>query len=300
MRTPRPRQISIDPRSKKAQGKRKRTVRAKSLAVLIATSAFIAIAPISWNRLPSFGLAAGIPRAGDPTASNPADPKRKIDPETIPDRGTLITPQGTVPKSSSKNYAYFPGLFDGTRPFISKCTPYRYTIRRKAGPPNGDLLIREALQRIANITQISFEWGGFTDEIYAFNQPRSPLAFDAPERELWIGWAFDDEVPDLGPSSKTESYAVGVGGPVVVDRNGRREIVGGGVVLRADGSLPNKLGSGKTTGNVLIHEILHSLGLAHVDIDGEVMKPATYDGAPDGLGAGDTAGLQSLDVSCPT
>jgi hypothetical protein len=292
-------QISINPRSKRAQRKRKRTVRAKSLAVLIVTSAFIAIAPISWNRLPGFGLAAGIPRGGDPTTPNPADPKRKIDPETIPDRGTLITPQGTVPKSSSKNYAYFPG-FETTRPFISTCKAYRYVIRRKAGPPNGDILIREALQRISNVARISFEWGGFTDEIYAFNQTRSPLPFDAPERELWIGWAFDDEVPDLGPSSKTDGYAVGVGGPVVVNTKGRIEIVGGGVVLRADESLTNKLGPGKTTGNVLIHEILHSLGLAHVDVDGEVMKPATYDGAPDGLGFGDTAGLQSLDVSCPT
>jgi hypothetical protein len=292
-------QISINPRSKKAQRKRKRTVRAKSLAVLIATSAFIAIAPISWNRLPGFGLAAGIPRGGDPTTPNPADPKRKIDPETIPDRGTLITPQGTVPKSSSKNYAYFPGF--ETAPFISSCKPYRYVIRRKAGPPNGDKLVREALQRISNVTRISFEWGGFTEDIYAFNNPRQYLPFDAPERELWIGWAFDDEVPDLGPISKAEPYAVGVGGPNIVERSDRRrEIVGGGVVLRADESSPSKLGPGVTTGNVLIHEILHSLGLAHMDLEGEVMAPGISDKSPDGLGPGDTGGLQSLDVSCPT
>jgi Matrixin len=292
-------QTPVNPRSKQARKKRKRTVRAKSLAVLIATSAFIGIAPISWNRLPNFGLAAGIPRSGDPTGSSPIDPERKIDPETIPDRGTLITPQGTVPKSSSKNYAYF-SMFKGTRPFVSSCKPYRYVIRRKAGPPNGDKLVREALQRISNVTQITFEWGGFTNDIYAFNKPRTYLPFDSPERELWIGWAFDDEVPDLGPASKGESYAVGVGGPYVVEQGGRSEVVGGGVVLRADESLPNKFGPGNTAGNILVHELLHSLGLDHVDVEGEVMRPSIADTAPDALGPGDIAGLQSLDVSCPT
>ena len=298
MSTRRSDRTGVNPRSKKALKKRKRTVRAKSLAVLIATSAFIGIAPISWNRLPSFGLAAAVPRSGDPTATDPSDPKRKIDPANIPDRGTLITPQGTVPKSSSKNYAYFPS-FEGTRPFISTCKPYRYVIRRKAGPPNGDQLVREALQQISNITRISFEWGGFTNDIYAFNKPRSYLPFDAPERELWIGWAFDDEVPDLGPASKGESYAVGLGGPQIIEQSGLREIVGGGVVLRADESLPNKFGPGNTAGNVLVHEILHSLGLDHVDVEGEIMRPAIANTAPDALGPGDTAGLQSLDVRCP-
>ena len=191
-------------------------------------------------------------------------------------------------------------MFEGTRPFVSSCKPYRYVIRRKAGPPNGDKLVREALQRISNVTRITFEWGGFTNEIYAFNKPRNYLPFDSPERELWIGWAFDDEVPDLGPTSKGESYAVGVGGPRVVEQGGRREIVEGGVVLRADESLPNKFGPGNTAGNILVHELLHSLGLDHIEVEGEVMRPAIADTAPDALGPGDIAGLQSLDVSCPT
>ena len=279
------------------QRRRRYTVRVKSLAVLIATSAFIVGAPISWNRLPNFGLAVIAPKGPNPL--DPPNRGRKINPESIPERGTLITPQQRVATSSATSYKFLSPTFDNAVPFISSCRPYRYVIRRTAGPPNGDTLIRGALQRIADVTGITFEWGGFTNELYKFNQSRTYFPFDTPDRELWIGWAFDDEVPDLGPTSNVDSYAVGVGGPQTLTSNGRTEIVGGGVVLRADDTLPNTFGPGRTSGNVLIHELLHAFGLDHADVDGEVMKPAIYDGAPDGLGPGDTAGLQHLNVSCP-
>ena len=254
--------------------------------------ALLCLGPVAWERLPQFALFnTGSNGAG---SELPADPSRRIDPDTIPERGTLIEPQQSVAPSTSSAFQYFE-LFGGQPPKISTCEPIEFVIRRKAGPPNGDDLVFEALQRLADETGISFEWGGFTNDLYDFNGRNVRYPWEDRHSALWIGWAFDDEIPDLGPTNDEGAYAVGVGGPIVSEDG---EILGGGVVLRADEAFPAVFGAGATTGNVLLHELGHALGLDHVADPEQLMFPTMSAETPDGFADGDRAGLQSLVAQC--
>lgn len=277
-----------------ARADRARAVRRMSRVVLLVGVVVAFLAPVSWERLPDF-KAVVVPGSGP---KPPGKPGPGIDPTKQPDRPKIISPRQKLPRSISTEYAYF-DQFRARHPYVSTCDPVPFKIRTKAAPANGDELIFDALQRLADATGLSFEFVGYTTDVYKFNDRRIRFSWEDRRKPLWIGWATGDEVPDLGPKSDTEAYAVGVGGPVSTQHgNGQWEIIGGGVVLRAGERLPNRFGPGSNTGNVLLHELGHAMGLDHVDAKAEQMYPETTGQAPDGYGDGDVAGLQGLTTGC--
>ena len=73
-------------------------------------------------------------------------------------------------------------------------------------------------------------------------------------------------------------------------------VVRGYVVLNSS-TLPllkPGFGPGRTTGNVLLHELGHATGLEHTAVKGEQMNPVLTDAAPNGYAAGDLAGLKRV------
>lgn len=270
---------------------RRKAVRRVSRLVLVIGLLVVIVAPVSWERLPDFGLVF-VPPTGEP----PGPPGPGIDPTGEPPGPRIISPQNPAPESTTGEFAYM-DLFDGQPPFHSTCDPVPFEIRTEAAPANGDELIFDALQRLADTSGLSFEFVGYTDSIYKFNDPRVRFPWEDDRDSLWVGWATNDEVPDLGPRSDDEPYAIGVGGPIV-SGDSRKEVLGGGVVLRAGENLPYEFGPGANSGNVLLHELGHAMGLDHVQSTTEQMQPSLSDQSPDGYAAGDTRGLQGMTLAC--
>lgn len=152
-------------------------------------------------------------------------------------------------------------------------------------------MVEEALHRTSDASGLRFQFEGFTDELLGDWQAGPGAAGAA---DVWIGWAFDDEVPRLGPQDE-DSYAVGVGGPSWQSDSPR--ILSGSVVLRADTTLDHRFGAGQTYGNVLLHEIGHMVGLEHSGSNTDIMFPSLDPEAPESWGPGDLAGLYALGSS---
>lgn len=264
--------------------KRRRRSGRAGAATLLGVLA-VAFLPFAWERLPRPLLYSGIP-------GGPLDEDTRIRPDTVPARGEVIAPTERFPPSSSDAYAYLERFSKANPPVFAACEPMPYVVRRKAGPPNGFELVQEGLQQMANATGLSFAFEGFTDELAGFD------GRSASDR-LWIGWAFDDEIPELGENEGKDTYYAGVGGPFYErEAGGEWMITGGAVVLRSDFDVAHTFGPGLTMGNLLLHELGHALGLDHVDDKAQVMFPRMRRDAPSGLGQGDLAGLQRVRTAC--
>lgn len=276
---------------------------------ILVSSALVLGAPLAVERFGSDSFSApadgpssveeGEGAPGSSTTSTPpaSDPRprddRRLVPESIPARGSVIEPYQPVPPKPAE--APFEPVAEeaGSPVRWDSCTPIRYVVRRQAGPPNGFEMVQEALQRTADASGLRFQFEGFTDKVLD-EWKADPSA--AGTAEVWIGWAFDDEVPRLGPQTE-DSYVAGVGGPSWQSGSGR--IIGGSVVLRADTTLDHRFGAGQTYGNVLLHEIGHMVGLDHSDSTADIMYPEASPDTPESWGPGDLAGLYALGSSQP-
>lgn len=214
-------------------------------------------------------------------------------PESIPARGSIIEPSQPVPSPPADAPFKPVGEESGSPVRWDSCTPIRYVVRRQAGPEHGFEMVQEALQRTADASGLRFQFEGFTNELLDDWQADPSAAGTA---DVWIGWAFDDEVPRLGPQTE-DSYVAGVGGPSW--QSGNPRILSGSAVLRADTTLDHRFGAGQTYGNVLLHEIGHMVGLDHSDSTADIMYPTTSPDTPESWGPGDLAGLYALGSSQP-
>lgn len=270
----------------------------------------VLVLPVSWERLPDFRPVRGRSIDGakpypgiDPTA-DPRTDGRIVPTTTTSTTTTTVPGQPPVPTTTTTTtpppgvFAYM-DLFAGKPPFVSTCKPVQFVIRKAGGPPNGDQLVLEAVQRISDITGIKFEWKGFTDSMWGFNARRSRFSWENDREALWIGWAAESEVPDFQQTGDFGGTVLGVGGPIVTARpGGQQEIIGGGVALRSGADVPAAFGPGPTLGNVILHELGHAFGLAHVDSTKELLYPSLSQEAPDGYGPGDLKGLQGITKAC--
>ena len=269
----------------------------------------VLVFPVSWERLPDFRPVRGHVAGGakpypgiDPTL-NPRTDGRVVPTTTTTTTSTTVPGQEPAPTTTTTMpspgvFAYI-DLFAGKPPFVSTCKPVQFVIRKAGGPPNGDQLVLEAVQRISDVTGVKFEWKGFTDAMWGFNARRSRFPWENDREALWIGWASENDVPDFQKTGDFGGTVLGVGGPIVTTRSdGEREIIGGGVALRSGAAVPAKFGPGATLGNVILHELGHAFGLDHVDPTTELMAPSLTAQAPDGYGPGDVRGLQGISKGC--
>ncbi len=158
------------------------------------------------------------------------------------------------------------------------CETIRVVVNEQRAPDDADDILRDALDEMEELTGLSFEVAGRTDD--------DPLSDDIRRGEGWrpvqISWSDAAGVPDLAGD------VAGLGGSTWVEEDGQRRFVTGDVVLDAEDL--ERLGRDVTT-MVLLHELGHLVGLAHVDSTDELMHPSS--GGPE-WGPGDLAGLEAL------
>lgn len=202
-------------------------------------------------------------------------------------RGPSVTPGGggayrfmaTQPGSSTVPVSYNP------------CRPIHVVVNDDLAPRTADALLDSALARVAEATGLTFVRDGRTDELPSAHRPTedvgrygrgwSPVlvAWTTPE----VDHGLEGKVVGLGGSTRMSDPFSGreryVTGTIALDTPSMRQ-----VLRRPDGMMAARA--------ILMHELGHVVGLAHVHDRGELM----YDdnaGRTD-FGPGDLQGLAVL------
>ena len=186
-----------------------------------------------------------------------------------------------VPHHAGGKYAFAktqPGSDDPVT--YDPCRPIPYVINPRGGPHDASAIISTAIARISAASGLEFEDRGLTDDTnFEDRDPGDPVL---------IGFVPAGSLEELTVASQR----VGLGGSTAVTVDiGHLAYRTGMVALRSDWfSDPGVPEAQKTA--VVMHELGHVLGLAHVTDTGELMS-ATNDGQT-ALGPGDREGLALL------
>lgn len=196
-------------------------------------------------------------------------------------RRTVLTHDGLDGVAGSGGEGYtFMATTDRGAPVTWGCGADIELVVNPEGAPQGyEELVAGALGTVNAASSFTFLVVGESEDRNFFDRQRGPVL---------LGWADEDEVPQLaGPTAGLggASYLTGPGG------SGRA--VGGTVVLDTDLPRGGWFGRGIDEEVVLVHELLHVLGLGHTD-DASQLMAAEHVGQS-GLGEGDLEGIRALE-----
>jgi hypothetical protein len=193
--------------------------------------------------------------------------------------------------AASSAYRFSAMQDDGTTPVTyDPCRPVHYMIRPDGGPAEGDRLIAAAVAQVSAATGLRFVSDGGTTE-----SPAGERASFQPDRygDRWapvlIVWETASEQPDFGVD------VAGLGGSTrMVWGDHPAKYVTGMVQLDAAklGAALKQPDGRQRVQNVILHELGHLVGLAHVNDPQQLMYPRG--GTAVGFGRGDLAGLARL------
>ena len=235
---------------------------------------------------------------GDPVAAEVV-----VDELEATDESEAIDPTAAEPGSDG-SYAFNMLAADGATPVsYDPCRPISYVVRPDGAPAEGDQLLREAIDMVADATGLTFVYEGETDEAPTPDGDRDFYQYErygdriAP---VLIAWSDDAEAPELGSDdggeSETLGYAYSDATHATDDASDTAPIVyvTGEVVLDAP-DLQWELEEGEGyeyVRAVIAHELAHLVGLDHVDDPGQLMNPM-MEGLVE-FGPGDLEGLAIL------
>ncbi len=201
-----------------------------------------------------------------------------------PSDGRLLP---VVPITTTGNYAF---MFEerGEPVRFDPCRPIHY-VYNAAGEPSGlgDIIV-EAVQSVSTATGLQFEYDGPTDEVASFDRRLfQPDRYGEGFAPLIIGWSNETAMPELAGS------ITGLGGSSSVTGawGDTRFLASGTVVLDSD-DIVGLLGTTKgrlLARAVIMHEIAHVVGLAHVADSTEIMNASNT--SLSDWGPGDLEGL---------
>lgn len=167
------------------------------------------------------------------------------------------------------------------------CKPIHYKVNIAGGPPDAVALIADAISAVSRATGLKFDYDGLTDARPRWKSSDRP--FLAAHRAALVSWATASEVSQLA------GRVAGIGGALPYrSRDGRLRYVTGGVTLdSASFRALNRRPDGRALErSIVLHELGHLVGLAHVSDQAELMNAENV-GQLD-YGPGDREGLAKL------
>jgi hypothetical protein len=168
-----------------------------------------------------------------------------------------------------------------------RCRWIRWVVNPAGGPPDSIALVQDAVARVEEASGLRFQYAGKTTERPHWDSPVTPAI--GPAEPVLVSWAKADEVHQLAGN------VAGIGGSVSISTpDGRLRYVTGGVTLDAGSfaRLTAQLHGEAEERAIILHELGHVVGLAHVSDTGELMS-AKNAGRLD-FGPGDLEGLAKL------
>jgi len=169
----------------------------------------------------------------------------------------------------------------------STCEPIQYVVRSAKEPDGGRDLLEDAVDQVSEASGLEFSFAGTTDEAPSEDRaPYHPGRYGDRWSPVLVAWS------DPGEYGPLEGRAAGFGGPVQVRHSGvAPRYVSGIVVLDADQLSSMDEDSRRA---VIVHELAHVVGLAHVNDRGQLMNPVQYGRQVTTLQDGDRRGLKAL------
>ena len=201
---------------------------------------------------------------------------------------TRITPLGTPPRVPT-GLGTFELMMrqpdDPTRPVTyDPCRPIEYQVNDALAPDGGEQVVSRAVEVVSRATGLVFEYAGPTD------RTEPPGIWGGQRGPVVIAWTTPEAAPALtGPTA-------GLGGSTARTHrfSGDLEYVTGGVLLDspAIAEVLGRPGGSRLARALVVHELGHVVGLAHVDDPDELM--AEENSGLLTLGPGDREGLALL------
>ena len=229
----------------------------------------------------------------------PPAPAAPASPTAAPDRPSAGVDEAPYPlgfplwpPAEGGPYEYVSLQADGVTPVAyDPCRTIHYVMRPDGAPDGGEDVVRSALDRISEVTGLQFIDDGTTDEASTIDRPIfQPDRYGDRWAPVLIAWETEEQNPALAGDTvgQAGSTAVSLG-------KGPRVFVTGTVSLDA-GRMPEILAfrDGEETARaIVLHELGHLVGLAHVDDPDQLMYPEARREVPD-FAAGDLTGLAAL------
>ncbi len=192
-----------------------------------------------------------------------------------------------VTSPSEGDYGFM--FLDGAAPIrYDPCRPIEFVIAPSGGPLGGDDLIKEAFEQVSTASGLAFVFKGHTSEEASFERSLiQPDVYGENFAPVIVGWSDETVVADLAGA------VTGLGGSSsVTGAYGPERFLTSGVVILDGPDILELLGtenSRQIALAVVMHELGHVVGLAHVDNELELMNASnTWLTA---WGSGDLAGL---------
>jgi len=197
------------------------------------------------------------------------------------------------PPSPDSDAAYaFTFVHDDGHPVRwNPCAPIRYVVNLDGAPTSALPDITEAFARLTAATGINAEYDGPTDEVpTAAREPYQSERYGDEWAPVLIAWVGADET-DIAFEESTS----GAASPTAVRKRSDGELVyvTGEVALNTGNDHGSGFDTADSWGVVILHELGHIVGLAHVDDRAQLMYRESSEGVV-AFAAGDTAGLRQL------
>jgi hypothetical protein len=189
--------------------------------------------------------------------------------------------------AGGQGYAFLHTRGNGAPVRWSTCEPIEYVVRPANEPDGARELLEDATARIADVTGLAFSFAGTTDEAPSDKRrPYHPKRYGNRWSPVLVTYSNPDEYPRL------EGGAAGYAGPIYVRAGGGAPRYVSGIVV-LDAEQLSGMGE-KAVHAVMLHELAHVLGLAHVEDRGQLMNPVQYGRGVTDLQRGDLEGLRAL------
>jgi hypothetical protein len=201
--------------------------------------------------------------------------------------GTASPEGGEAGEGGGEGYRFLHTRDNGEPVRWSTCEPIEYVVRPANEPEGGRQMLDEAVARISEVTGLEFSFAGTTDEAPSDNRPpHHPNRYGEGWSPVLVAYSDPDEYARL------EGQIAGYAGPTYVQAGDRvPRYVSGMVVIDAEQT--STMGE-EGVRAVMLHELAHVVGLAHVRDRDQLMNPVQYGRGVTDLQDGDLRGLRAL------
>jgi hypothetical protein len=171
------------------------------------------------------------------------------------------------------------------------CRKLHYVIRPDHAPPGGPALLDDGLAELSRVTGLVLVDDGATGEAPSDDRAPTLPRYGNGVAPVLIAWSNENDSPDLA------GYIAGYSGPSGMSRGvpGSQHYVSGQVVLDARdfAKVLSRQGGNAVARAIVLHELGHLVGLAHVAHRSQIMFSETTPQVVD-YAQGDLTGLARL------